>query len=213
MNTIQTAELLAADLAGAGVDPNEAQKALAYLRANRDPQRFFAYLRAVNQDGRAVVRSGQTLEYYKNLLAASERHLRGLDANELVYTLGWAIRLLRYYKAVPQAARPTVTPMQGQRDAALTTLPKQAPVKPAPSGPTMPEVGMVFTAKISEMDASTAVIKVPGFTAEQALALLSSDVANLRKYRVGNAARVEVVEAKTQRSGRVLLIVKPGPKA
>jgi len=37
-------------------------------------------------------------------------------------------------------------------------------------------------------------------------------VADLRRYKVGNAARVEVVEQKTQRSGRVLLIVKPAPR-
>ncbi len=100
-----TAETLAADLAGAKVDPNEAQKALAYLRKNRDEKQFFAYLRAIVQDGRAVIRSGRTLDYYRNLLTACERHLRGMPADEMAQTLGWAIRLLRYYKAVPDAAR------------------------------------------------------------------------------------------------------------
>lgn len=62
------------------------------------------------------------------------------------------------------------------------------------------------------MDASAAVIEVPGFTRERAVALLSADVADLRRYKLGNAARVEVTELKTQRSGRVLVLVKPAPK-
>lgn len=90
---------------------------------------------------------------------------------------------------------------------------KREPSPPArPAGPQIPGVGEVFTGKILELDASAAAIAVPGFSAEQALALMSADVADLRKYKVGNAARVEVMELKTQRSGRVLVIVKPAPK-
>src|SRR5262245_4963828 len=103
MRSSPIAESLAADLAGARVDPNEAQKALAYLRGKRDARLFFDYLRAIVDDGRAVIRSGQTLNYYRDLLAASERRLRGMSAEEMAQTLGWAIRLLRYYRAVPDA--------------------------------------------------------------------------------------------------------------
>lgn len=206
-------ELLAADLAGAQVDPNEAQKALAYLRSVRDPRRFFDYLRAINQDGRAVIRSNQTLGYYRELLAACERHLRGLDAQEMAYTLGWAIRLLRYYRVVPQASRPHLAPARAEerRPAAPMAEPPPPP-PPAKSGPELPAVGETFTGKITEMDASMAILAVPGFLAEKAIGLLSADVADLRRYKVGNAARVEVIEQKTQRSGRVLLIVRPAPK-
>lgn len=85
------------------------------------------------------------------------------------------------------------------------SLPKQA-------GPSIPAVGEVFRGKITQMDASAAVIAVDGFTEAQAIALLSADDADLKRYKVGNAAWVEVTEQKTQRSGRVLLIVKPAPK-
>ncbi|WP_165774577.1 hypothetical protein [Candidatus Viridilinea mediisalina] len=57
MTNFPVAEALAADLAGAGVDPNEAQKALAYLRAKRDAKRFFDYLQILVSNGHVVIRS------------------------------------------------------------------------------------------------------------------------------------------------------------
>jgi len=46
-----------------------------------------------------VIRSNQTLDYYRNLQSACQRHLRGMAYEELALTLGWALRLLRYYRA------------------------------------------------------------------------------------------------------------------
>ena len=83
MTNFRTAETLAADLAGASVDPNEAQKALAYLRSKRESKALFDYLRVVSNNGGAVIRSGRTLRYYRDLLAICQCHLR----------------LLRYYRA------------------------------------------------------------------------------------------------------------------
>jgi hypothetical protein len=80
------------------------------------------------------------------------------------------------------------------------------------TAPQIPVVGDIFTGVITKLDASAAVIAVPDYNAEQALALMDASVADLRRYRVGNSARVEVVETKQQRSGRVLLIVKPAPR-
>lgn len=219
MNYSQVAEAMASDLAGARVDPNEAQKALAYLRGKRDPKRFFDYLQAVVSNGQAVIRSRQTLDYYRALQQICQRHLRGMEYEEMALTLGWALRLLRYYRAVPEAV---------QRQAAAAALPARrdtVPSEPTPPEerrdtvspnakvePNIPAVGTVFRGKIMEMDASLAVIEVEGFAEAQAVALLSADVADLKRYKVGNTAWVEVTELKTQRSGRVLVIVKPAPR-
>lgn len=105
MDRFHIAEALAADLAGARVDPNEAQKALAYLRGKRDPKRFFDYLQAVVNNGQVVIRSRQTLDYYRALQQICQRHLRGMAYQEMAETLGWAIRLLRYYRVVPEAVQ------------------------------------------------------------------------------------------------------------
>lgn len=101
-------------------------------------------------------------------------------------------------------------------DHATAHMPSRQPtVQPPPppkADPKIPAVGEVFRGRITQMDASLAVIEVEGFTEAQAVALLSADVADLRRYKVGNVARVEVTELKTQRSGRVLVLVKPAPR-
>lgn len=110
MSIFPIAQSLAADLAGARVDPNEAQKALAYLRSRRSGKAFFSYLQAVVNNGQAVIRSRQTLDYYRALLQICERHLRPLqgDYKQMALALGWALRLLRYYRAVPEAVQEQV---------------------------------------------------------------------------------------------------------
>jgi hypothetical protein len=121
-----TAYALAADFAGSEIDPNEAQKALAFLRSTRNPQQFFAYLRAITRDGRIVIRSGRTLTYYREMLAACERHLSGMeDADEMLHTLGWSIRLLRYYRAVPDADTITSSSAAPAKPTPRTSAPEQ----------------------------------------------------------------------------------------
>jgi hypothetical protein len=141
MTLIERASALARDLRDAQVDHNEAQKALAYLRINRDGQAYFAYLQAIVQNGRVVIRSNQTIGYYRDLLELSRRHLRNLPPEDMTATLAWAIRLLRYYKEVPEAERqgldvaPAAAPSAPQGDAARTSTGSiRSPGKPAASG-------------------------------------------------------------------------------
>ncbi len=138
---IERASALARDLRDAQVDHNEAQKALAYLRINRDGQAYFAYLQAIVQNGRVVIRSNQTIGYYRDLLELSRRHLRNLPPEDMTATLAWAIRLLRYYEKVPEAERQgldvplAVAPSAPQGDAARTSTGSiRSPGKPAASG-------------------------------------------------------------------------------
>jgi hypothetical protein len=141
MTLIERASALARDLRDAQVDHNEAQKALAYLRINRDGQAYFAYLQAIVQNGRVVIRSNQTIGYYRDLLELSRRHLRNLPPEDMTATLAWAIRLLRYYEKVPEAERQgldiplAVAPSAPQGDAARTSTGSiRSPGKPAASG-------------------------------------------------------------------------------
>ncbi|GAB4193399.1 MAG: hypothetical protein OHK0022_08240 [Roseiflexaceae bacterium] len=200
---MQTATLLAADLAGARVDPNEAQKALAYLRATPDTRALFDYLRAVVRDGRAVIRSNQTLGYYRELLAACERHLRGMNAVDAAQTLGWAVRLLRYYRAVPEAVR-------GDLHAPVVSAEPVAPARPAV--PQIPTVDAVFTGQIIDIDEEVVLVEVPGFATEKAIGVIKVDALEGRRFRVGNAARVLVLNIRTLKNGRQILELKPAPK-
>jgi hypothetical protein len=221
MNFIQqTAAALAADLAGARVDPNEAQKALAYLRSKRDDQnfddkQFFAYLRSIVQGGRVVIRSNQTLSYYRELLAACERHLRGMGKAEMAQTLGWAIRLLRYYRVVPDAmdevvAQPAPTRSTHAAPSQPVAPPKLAAARPA--APQLPDVGAIFTAKVLEVEERAVFVQVPGFDETKVVGVIKAEVLGGRSYRRDNAARVEVSGVRELKNGTTVVELKPAPK-
>jgi len=208
-NVFPIAQSLAADLAGARVDINEAAKALAYLRSKRDAKLFFNYLRAIVNDGRAVIRSGQTLGYYRDLLAACERHLRGMPADKMAWELGWAIRLLRYYRAVPEATQE------------LAAQPRQEPARPAQreesappqrATPQLPAVGDTFLGKVVEIDETAVLVEVPGFAAETAVGVIKADQLAGKRFTRGNMARVEVTGVRQLKSGRMIVELKPGTK-
>lgn len=215
VNISDIAELLAADLAGAGVDPNEAQKALAYLRSKRDPKAFFDYLQAIVTNGKAVIRSRQTLDYYRDLQSACQRHLRGMAYEELALTLGWALRLLRYYKAVPWAAEEKAAERRGKpaeaprrASAADTGAAMGMRQQAAPPGRAVPAVGATFTGKVINGDENIFVIEVPGFDPDRVCAVLKIEP-GVPKYRVGkNSARVEVTGVRQTKTGKTVLDVR-----
>lgn len=207
MSPFSTAQALAADLAGASVDPNEAQKALAYLRSKRDPKQYFDYLYAVKQDGGVVIRSSRTLGYYRDLLAASERHLRGMDADEMLQTLGWALRLLRYYRVVPEAAREKAGQSQSLQppEGGTTTTTR-------PTAPQIPDVGDVITGKVLDRDDTAVIVQVPGFDATNVFAVLKVEP-NMPRWTPGkDSARVEVVNVRTLKSGKTVVEVRRAVK-
>lgn len=206
-----TAEQLAADLAGSSVDPNEAQKALAYLRSKRDPKAFFTYLNAIVKDGRVVIRSNQTLDYYREILAACQRHLKGMDYDEMVQTLGWALRLLRYYRNVPEAVRKAV-----EAEVPPIAPPKPVPVdhpEPASSQNDQPsaalkspkQVGDIFTGKVIDGDDEIFLIEVLGHPNVIAILKREPGVPNYRLQK--DSARVEVVSVE-QKAGKIILHLK-----
>ncbi|MGQ9926480.1 MAG: hypothetical protein ACUVS4_06370 [Chloroflexaceae bacterium] len=220
MSLFSTAELLAADLAGAKVDPNEAQKALAYLRSKRDPKAFFDYLQAIVTNGRAVIRSRQTLDYYRNLQSACQRHLRGMAYEELALTLGWALRLLCYYRAVPRAAEEKAAERRGKpaevprraaaadTGAAMGVRQQAAPAAAASPARELPAVGTTFTGKVIDSDERFFAIEVPGFKPDQVFAALKIEP-GVPKYRVGkDTARVEVTGVRQTKTGKTVLEVR-----
>lgn len=207
----KTAEALAADLAGAEVDVNEAQKVLAYVRNKKKKEALFSYLNAVVEDGYVVIRSGRTMDYYRNLQRACKHHLDDLEYDELLQTLGWSLRLLRYYRQVPEAApKRTVRstspvtrppgpgrPRQPQRPRQPEPATQPVPVRdtPPPSSrpqKKLPAVGEEFTGTVLDADQSAVLVQVPGFNEATTIALLTVE-ADTPKYKPGNSAKVRVV--------------------
>ncbi len=136
----RVAQHLAADLAGAEVDPNEAQKALSYLRSKGKNEALFDYLKAIMNNGSVVIRSRRTLNYYRALEHACEYHLRPIAQKEssyqtLLLTFGWSLRLLRYYRAVPWATKAEEEEKQlpTQPDRRSSQLPQQQRAQRSPT--------------------------------------------------------------------------------
>ena len=100
------AHAIAQTLVKEQTDVNELGKAIAYLRnaVNQDRadanSRFFKYLKTLVANGRQIGHSGKTTDYYRSIDKACSDCLKGFqgDASSLLQILGWAFRLMRYYK-------------------------------------------------------------------------------------------------------------------
>jgi cold shock CspA family protein len=92
-------------------DPNEVAKSLRYLVEHPNGRHFFHYLRTVIQEGQAVVRSGRSLDYYRQIDQVCRKHLEAYqdDPETMAEVLGWAVRLMRYYQVESQLQRPPKT--------------------------------------------------------------------------------------------------------
>ncbi|QYO68155.1 dienelactone hydrolase family protein [Leptolyngbya sp. 7M] len=105
----QIAHAIAQDLARTETDVNELGKAIAYLRhaIKQNPldagSRFFKYLKMLVSNGKQIGHSGKTLGYYRNIDKACSQHLRQAEAEAetMLQILGWAARLMRYYRVTP----------------------------------------------------------------------------------------------------------------
>lgn len=102
----EIAHAIAQYLVKDGTDVNEFGKAIAYLRnaVNQDRadanSRFFKYLKTLVGNGRQIGHSGKTTDYYRSIDKTCSDCLKGFqgDSSTLLQILGWAYRLMRYYK-------------------------------------------------------------------------------------------------------------------
>ena len=107
---------IAHELNARNTDVNELSKCVGVLRdlaqKDREGTLFFEYLDTVIAEGRAVVRSGRTIGYYKAIRAACHEHLRSYqdDPEAMAWILGWAARLMRYYAVEDKLDRKTRPP-------------------------------------------------------------------------------------------------------
>jgi CspA family cold shock protein len=111
------ADKMARLLDSQGTDVNEVSKCVAFLRDNPDGVRFFDYLDTVIEDGRAVVRSGRTLDYYRSIRHVCREHLKPYkdDPKTMAQVLGWVARLMRYYAVESRVERLARPAQEGER--------------------------------------------------------------------------------------------------
>ncbi|MEM9924578.1 MAG: hypothetical protein AAF915_12645 [Cyanobacteria bacterium P01_D01_bin.50] len=103
----QIANNIAITLVQENTDVNEFGKAIAYLRSIINQQdagtRFFTYLKTLVNHGRQIGHSGKTTDYYRNIEHTCSKYLQSYqkNAHSMLKIVGWAMRLMRYYKVSP----------------------------------------------------------------------------------------------------------------
>jgi hypothetical protein len=129
---------IAQELVKSRTDPNELAKAFTYLRTHRDGRKFFAFLGTLVTEGGYLVRSGRTLDYYREIRRVCDKYLRPYrdKPEEMAQILGWAVRLMRYYQIEPTLAPPR------------PVVPVKAPPGPRPTRIQDLKPGMVLTGTV-----------------------------------------------------------------
>jgi hypothetical protein len=183
-------EQIAQELVRSQTDPNEVAKAFTYLRTHQDDGRkFFDLLAIMVKEGGYLVRSGRTLDYYREIRRVCDKYLRGYQdkPDQMAYILGWAIRLMRYYQV-----EPSLTPLQ--------PLPSPRPKVEKPGVPAPPPAGPK-PRRIQDLE--------PGM-------VLTGTVRRLQPYGafvdigVGRDGLVHISELAEQRVGSVEEVVSVG---
>lgn len=109
-------------------DPNEFRKTISYLRAYRDRpdagKKYFDYLNALARKGNSIGHSKRTQGYLKSIAAICQDHLENYidDVDTMLQLLGWAARLMQYYKQagpIGEIPEPTI---QSDREAEIQAV-------------------------------------------------------------------------------------------
>jgi hypothetical protein len=75
--------------------------------------------------------------------------------------------------------------------------------------------GTIFAATSTAVDEGVVLIAVPGLGDDKAIGVLTAEAiegGRTERYRVGNAARVAVTGARTLKSGRTIVELRPGAR-
>ena len=124
----QIADAIARQLVLDGVDVNELRKAIAYLRETVDREnagkKFFEYLKILVRHGNTIGHSKRTVEYYRSLDIICSQYLTDYqdDAARMLFLLGWAARLVKYYKEGVPTGELKVPEIKSERKVELLAI-------------------------------------------------------------------------------------------
>ncbi|MBE9063112.1 hypothetical protein [cf. Phormidesmis sp. LEGE 11477] len=124
-NQWDTVDAIARQLVLDETDVSELQKAIAYLRSiasgENAGKRFFDYLKTLVRHGRTIGHSKRTEGYYRSLDEVCSQYLADYqdDADRMLYLLGWAARLVKYYKDGSPVGELKVPEIKSEREAEL----------------------------------------------------------------------------------------------
>ena len=122
------ADAIARQLVLDGVDVNELRKAIAYLRETVGKENagknFFDYLKTLVRHGNTIGHSKRTVEYYRSLDIICGQYLTNYqdDAPKMLFLLGWAARLVKYYKEGLPTGELKVPEIKSEREVELQAV-------------------------------------------------------------------------------------------
>lgn len=121
----QVADAIARQLVLADTDANELRKAIAYLRAYLDREeagkKFFDYLNTLARNGNRIGHSQRTRSYLENIAQICQQYLENYKDNApvMLQVLGWAARLMQYYKEAGPIGEIPQPEIQSEREAEI----------------------------------------------------------------------------------------------
>jgi len=124
----QMAHAIAQTLVKDNTDVNELGKVIAYLRSHDNREnagaKFFDYLKTLAKNGRQIGHSKRTSDYYENIESACSQYLKAYqdDAATILHILGWASRLMRYYKNAGSIEEITAPVVESARQAEIAEV-------------------------------------------------------------------------------------------
>ena len=122
------ADAIARQLVLDEVDVNELRKAIAYLRETVDKEdagkNFFDYLKTLVRHGDTIGHSKRTVGYYRSLDTICSQYLSDYQADppRMLFLLGWAARLVKYYRDGSPTGELTVPDIKSERETELQAI-------------------------------------------------------------------------------------------
>jgi hypothetical protein len=104
------------------------QKAIAYLRGIVDKEnagkQFFDYLKTLVRHGDSIGHSKRTVDYYRSIDSVCSQYLSNYQDNapKTLFLLGWAARLMKYYKAGVPIGEIKAPEIKSEREAELMAV-------------------------------------------------------------------------------------------
>lgn len=124
----QVADAIARQLVLDKSDHNEFRKTIAYLRAYSDRadagKKYFDYLNTLARNGDRIGHSKQTPGYLKSIAEICQQYLIAYkdDVPAMLQILGWAARLMLYYKEAGPIGELPQLPIQSEREAEIQAV-------------------------------------------------------------------------------------------
>jgi hypothetical protein len=124
----QVADAIARQLVLDQSDHNELRKTIAYLRAYSDRadagKQYFDYLNTLARNGNRIGHSNQTRNYLESIVETCQRYPVAYkdDVPAMLQILGWAARLMLYYKEAGPIGELPQPPIQSKREAEIQAV-------------------------------------------------------------------------------------------